>query len=536
MNKKLYSLAYIYISIPIILFLVGFLKWYIGIPCAILAVVTLFSMCRDVPDNGFKIPMNRETIEKILFVGFLVFLWVYLSGIGAMVDQNGDHRIRNGIYEALLNYSWPVKALAVDANYNVGERGLIYYLGFWLPSAFIGKITRIEIGYMFQIVWAWLGIMLLYLLICEHLKCVKAWPMIVFMGFSGLDFLGYLLLRFERNEIWAANRLEWWTYRYQFSSFTSQLFYVFNQAIPIWIAFMLVLRQRHNKYIAVLLGMTFISSALPVVGAVPLALCLVMSRKYVNNGIELSIKNSAWWKIWAKDTFSWQNVCGGLIPGLITGLYYLGNGSGKTISASVGNDLIQRGIERLFIATDIGALNSYKVASLDPVLLQAYKDAGLSYRWYSGSFKGDIFIYLMFILLDALVYYFAIYKYQKNNPLMYVSLIWLLICPKITLGVSADFCMRASIPALMVLYLFVVDALRESARLKDRVIQISLIVMLSIGSLTAVHEVWNQTSEMYKDVALGDSLMQNSMQIDALLFTDNFAGSTDGFFFKYLAK
>ena len=119
---------------------------------------------------------------------------------------------------------------------------------------------------------------------------------------------------------------------------------------------------------------------------------------------------------------------------------------------------------------------------------------------------------------------------------MYVSLIWLLICPKITLGVSADFCMRASIPALMVLYLFVVDALRESARLKDRVIQISLIVMLSIGSLTAVHEVWNQTSEMYKDVALGDSLMQNSMQIDALLFTDNFAGSTDGFFFKYLAK
>ena len=38
--------------------------------------------------------------------------------------------------------------------------------------------------------------------------------------------------------------IEWWARFYQFSSFTTQLFWVFNQAVPAWIATLLVLSTK----------------------------------------------------------------------------------------------------------------------------------------------------------------------------------------------------------------------------------------------------------------------------------------------------
>ena len=519
-NSKLYTCAYIFLALPIIIFMLGWMKWFLAIPATAVAVFALYKMCKDTPDSGYKIPTDRGSIEKIVLVGIIVFFWVYLSGIGALSYQNGDHATRNGIFELLVHYKWPVKANSfVYATSAFEDRGLIYYLGYWLPAAVVGKLFGLVAGYLFQLVWAWLGIMLLYLLICEQVREIKVWPMLMFMSFGGLDFIGYMLLALDKTKVWGSNQLEWWSYYYQFSNVTTQLYWVFNQAIPLWIAMMLMLKQKNNRYLVTILGFVFICSALPTIGMVPIMLYLGLSRKYYVKSEELCIKNKSWWKLFAKDTFTPENILGGGITGIITALYYMSNGSGKTfrIAFAPFDNYIQ--------ATKMAAMQTEGIIFDIP------------YGGFNNYNKGMLFVYLMFILLEVGVYYIAIYKYQKNNGLFYVSLAWLLICPLFKVGVWADFCMRASLPALFVLFVLVLDTLKKSAAAKDRVVQISLIIFLCIGAITAFHEVYMSTNMTFTDLWTGKNMMQNALQIDAILPQSNFSGSVDSsIFFRFLAK
>ena len=245
-NKKIgiyiNILVYIYLALPTIIFFAGWLKWYFALPFGLVAAVACVKgFSNSIRDKCLIIDSSVDIeIRTLVKVLLLIALWVYISGIGGWCYQNKDHEVRNAIFRALVQYDWPV--ISYD-----GSRGLIYYIGFWLPAACVGKVFGLEAGYAAQVVWAVLGIFIVYYLICVYRKKVDLLPILFLIFFSGLDYVGTWILGEEGIDLSLAAHLEWWAYDMQFTSTTAQLFWVFNQAIPAWVSTMLIMTQKSCK-------------------------------------------------------------------------------------------------------------------------------------------------------------------------------------------------------------------------------------------------------------------------------------------------
>lgn len=479
LSKAVFPLAYIYCALPLVIFFMGWLKIYIAIPAAAVLIAALWFCMKNSPDISPE--TDKNSVAIIAAALFIIVLWVLLSGIGRVMYQNPDHLIRNTVYEILVNQSWPVKAYIPTENGTEG-RGLIYYIGFWMPAAVVGKIFGTAVGYVFQMIWAVLGIFLLYMLICAKMGKIRLFPLVVFIFFSGLDIVGFELFYGDVEKYNIIAHIEWWTGAdiFQFSSFTTQLFWVFNQAIPAWILTLLAYSQKNNRNIVFLAGLSMLNSTLPFVGMIPLFLCFVFEklRSFKKEDV----------KAFAKDLFGFVNILGGGISGIISFIYLKGNASGQNIGS----------------AGSVSYGSSYFILAA------------------------------LFVLLEAGVYYLAVLKYQKKRPIFYISLIWLCICPIIRVGSAADFCMRASVPALFMLYMLVTETLAKAFEKKDRVTAAALIVILCIGAVTAVHEI--SRSVVYTVLADGHPLNASADEYEVMT-AGNFSGKLDGnFFFEYLAK
>lgn len=481
-NNVLNGIIYLYVILPVMIFLLGWTKWFIGIPGAVILCICWYRMATDFA--VVELPAwNKIQTEKLIFVIGIILLWVYLSGIGKFVFQNTDHDCRNPIFDILVNYSWPVTKTMPEA-LGGDIKGLIYYIGFWLPAAVIGKIFGLTAGYCFQAVWAALGIVICYLVISSILKDVKIWPLLVLIFFSGLDIVGYRLLNGSAAALDSIAHLEWWS-DFQFSSFTTQLFWVFNQALPAWVVTLVLYVQKKNRYIVLLMGCVLISSTLPFVGMIPLAVYFTFFRKY-------DVKNkSERWKLWFKDTFSFENVLGGGIAGIVSFLYLKGNEASQNIVSSAQN------IDK----------------------------------------KGYLFMYVIFMILEVGIYYIAVYDFKKKDPLYYVTLVWLGICPLLRVGFGGDFCMRASIPALLILCLLVMQSLQESLRSKKYGAFCGMIVLLLIGSVTPIYEI-NRTIYMTAKAYREQQPVFCQSQTEEQIFDSyNFSGKIEeSFFYKYLGR
>lgn len=473
-HNILSSLIYLYVLLPAAIFLIGWCKLYIAIPGVIVLAFCWFRLCRNA--NVLKLPeWNAKNIETIVFVLIIVAVWVYLSGIGKLVFQNTDHDCRNPIFEILVNYKWPV---------NKDGRGLIYYIGFWLPSAVIGKLFGLNAGFCFQAVWAVLGIMIVYLLISSVLGEFRVWPIVLFIFFSGIDIVGYYLVNGtfkDLNGIW---QLEIWGDD-QYSSFTTQLFWVFNQALPTWITVLLIYLQKKNSYIVLLMGLLLLEGPLPFIGLIPFVVYFIFSRKYED------AHGAAWWKTWFKDTFTFENILGGGLAGLVAAAYLFANEAGQLISTSMeGKDV-----------------------------------------------RGYLMMYVLFIFVEFLCYVFAVYKYQKKNPLLYICTVWLCICPLIKLGYGTDFCMRASIPALLILFILVMKTWLVTWRNKDWRSFVPITILLLLGSLTPMHEI-NRTTAMTYYLYHEQHHVYSESQTEKKIFDSyNFSGGIESsLFYKYIGK
>lgn len=484
-SKIIMILAYLYLMLPVGIFLAGWCRWYVWVPGILILAFCFIKMCKNLPQT-WSPKWTLGDKEKVVFAVGAIMLWVYFSGVGALVAQNGDHLYRNTIYEMLVNHDWPVIGDAAVSGENT-RRALVYYIGFWLPSAVFGKVFGMEAGYLFQFFWAALGISLFYYLLCMKRKSLSLWPLAVFIFFSGLDIVGYYISGSDMGLMNSTLHLEWWS-QFQFSGITTQLFWVFNQAVPAWVCLMLIQIQKSNRCLVFLMGLLLLSSTLPFMGMVPFVIYFMFSRRYEGSRY-LSRK---WQKCFLKDTFTLENLLGGGFVGILTYLYLKCNFSGQRI-----------------LINEVG----------------------------KGTTKGFILIYVVFILLEAGVYWLAVYRFEKKNPLFYLVMVWLCICPLIKVGHAGDFCMRASIPALVLLCLMVIDALQSAFDGKNYLLLGSLILLLLIGSVTSVHEI-NRTVAMTTTAYTENKrIPENNVSEDVIFSADNFSGKADaGFFFRYLAS
>ena len=93
----------------------------------------------------------------------------------------------------------------------------------------VGKLTGWVGANLALYIWTALGIILTVLLLATKIKLTPLHLLLIFILFSGMDWLGSLL-RFiiipnTPNTLWPPIfHLEWWMPGFQYSSFTTQLF------------------------------------------------------------------------------------------------------------------------------------------------------------------------------------------------------------------------------------------------------------------------------------------------------------------------
>ena len=101
LERIAYYIAYLYIGLPVVIFVLGWIRWYIAVPLTAIILVSFF-MC--YLDKSRTPIVSERRIPRSTLTGMLVLVcvWAYLSGIGGLVYQNGDHPWRNSIFKALV--------------------------------------------------------------------------------------------------------------------------------------------------------------------------------------------------------------------------------------------------------------------------------------------------------------------------------------------------------------------------------------------------------------------------------------------------
>jgi hypothetical protein len=433
----------LYLMIPFLIFCLGYLKTSISI---IITLIFLWMILRDWVLKSQEEPSISFSIRNIILTLGVVMLWVGLSGIGGFAFQNIDFHMRNAILRDLINFDWPVKYYTNTLNPSI-PYNLVYYIGFWLPAAIVGKFAGWLAANIALYIWTVLGVVLTLYLLSSRIKLTPIKIIILLIFFSGMDGLGTLIkmiaLPQSINSLWPPIfHLEWWMPGYQYSSFTTQLFWVFNQAIPAWVCMAFLFVTRERKIMLLIWSLCCFFAPLPAIGMFPYVL-LKFPRELINiENLNASEKMQTarvfLLRLYrdARAFLSVENVLGGGIILGISLLYFLSNVQSTNRSASQ----IQ------------------------------------SYSWI---------LYIIFVLFDGLILWWMLKGRYKNDLNWYLAGFLLLAIPLIKVGNANDFCMRASIPTLFMLFIWSAETLSiPGIRVKT-----GLLLLLCLGAITPLYEI-----------------------------------------------
>ncbi|MDP4120581.1 MAG: hypothetical protein Q8876_05960 [Bacillota bacterium] len=480
-SKLVPRLFFLFFSIPFALFLYGWFKPIYSIPLFLILVISLFFALKHV--SALWIPnFTKSDITKIIILMLIVSAWVCCSGIGGFVWQTNDHIIRNAVFNDLVHKHWPVVDLKTNSL-------LVYYIAFWLPAAAFGKVFGLEAGYVFQDIWAILFILFLLYFVFTFMKKIVIWPLVVLIFFSGMDIIPYYIQK-GKIDIWHIDNHD----GFEISSITTQLNWVFNQAVPAWTATVFMFSQKKLKSIVLVLALLLLYSPLPFFGILPFVLFIVLYDFYIKRKSNELKKTNILFQFVPyaiSDVFSIENIIGGGVVGIASYLYLAANISGGHMH---------------FI--------------------------DLSHTFYLDS----IALYLPFEVIFVAL---AIWLCGIRHPLIYITTGFLIFCPFYQIGEAYDFVMRASIPALIVLYLLTVAALKKTYKKQNKKIAFSILVMvLFFGAITPLGEMNFIFDHTIHAIANGLPLKQHTVNYFHIKGTahDNLVGSLNSIFGKYFLK
>ena len=452
--------AVIFLALPLAAFTIGFLKWYWAIPAFSAIIYTICKVFRDSKQT--RIAERSISISVFALFGLFGFMliWTFLGGMNGYWFQTSDWGARNAVFRDLITHTWPV--------YFQSGSALVYYLGFWLPAAAIGKLVFILsnsleaawfVGRMALWVWSSVGLSIISLLLFVYLGAEKnrtRWMvLLLFVFFSGMDIIGVFLGK-KQGLLLSPEvlHLEWWgPNAYQFSSITTCLYWVFNQAIIPWMITLLVMLDDDARLDVFYLAAGMLCAPMPTVG-----LFVLMAGQEAVHMISSIRERKA--KEWVSKVFSLSNLLVLICCVPILAFYLLGSNA----------------------AGDIGYKAAEKASDSTFVLIAKYA---------------------IFIILDAGVLLFLLWPFYNRNIQFYVVGISLLVFPLIQVGTKSDFCMRASIPSIFVLMVCTMDVLankriqlkqlhKERTRQEklQRLCIPLLCITLAIGAVTPAVEIY----------------------------------------------
>lgn len=485
LDRVMTALAYGYLTLPPLVFVLGWLRWYLALPVAAVLVVSCVLCLRGETYQSPAFLLGAPGAGKrLLLLAGVVALWFLLSGLGGYTYQNKpDHDLRNATFRDLVACKWPLMATprADAGSFLAGAPRVayVYYLGHWLPAAVVGKVCGLRAGIHALFLWSLLGGLLALYFYFRHLGTTRLTLGLIFLAFSGLDVIGYLVLQGHLPPF--GTHIEWWATYFQYSSITTTLFWVFNQTIAVWLIVMLLLNQRSARNAGYLYAMSFIVGPYSALGMLPLVLYQLI--------------RASGRAVWRWLTF--QNVAAVLLLAVVCGSYYL-------------------------TSTNGGVRTGW--------LFQIYPFS-----------TAALFTLLLFWLLEFGLLLLVIGHAFYREPLFWITAGLLLFIPCFHSGICNEFAMRASIPPLLLTMVFCARYFTLPNR--RRWATIALTVLLIIGAWTPGAEVWRSLRHAAQWPVLADEYRSQTYTgtYPLMLTNENFQyylalDPERSFFFKYLAR
>ena len=408
-----------YLLLPVIIFLVTYLKPYIGIPAALILLICFLASLGTGPvarahDRRFgKVEGSDKPGSLTLPLGFVIFLAVMAviltitSGIGEFVYSTDDHSFRRAIFRDLINYKWPVvfdnstQSNEIIANYmGEGKVAFVYYFAYWMVPALIGKLFGFAVGNIALVLWSALGLFLILLGMNMFIGKKSLATVFVFMFASGLDAIPFMFHLFHGMPSWGW--LEGWTHHLSYLSMATNLMNVYNQVIPCWLAAILLMTSGSNLMIGFIGALTFAYSPWVTIGILPIAAARLFMKSSERK---------------VKSILGPLNVIPAVIMLIVFGSFYMA-GSGEAM------------------------------------------DRGFTWDFY-GSIPRFAAAYILLIIIEILPYLLLTRRSDLKSPLLIASVVTLLIIPFYMVSLNNDLCMRASMPALFVLTVYMAACLAD---------------------------------------------------------------------------
>jgi hypothetical protein len=457
-------LSILYLTLPFFLFLFGWVRLTIAIPLAIIIIFALYKALftnYQSPITNHQSPAHHWSLNTVYW-SLLTALFLLLSGIGGYAFQNWDHNWRNVVFRDLMNFDWPVTYAQPESG---PVKMLVYYVGFWLPSALVGKLINWQAANFALFLWSLVGLLLVTHHLGNYLKTSNLKATLLLILFSGLDILGTLFFPQEYPTIFPPiTHLETWAGNLQYSSFTTQLFWVFNQAIPAWLCIIVIARRanfptkqspsnteiasgeeqertrtsspQENDVLLLLWSLCFFFAPLAAVGLLPYVLIEIVKQ----TDFKSPFKN-----------LRWEILLSAIIIFLLSSFFFTSNTAAQS-----------RGFQSIPFTK-----------------------------------------FLAFFLLEGGILWLVLAPTKFRDPRWLVTGVLLALIPFVQLGSDRDFVMRASIAPLFYLMLLTGETIFNKST--PRLVLITVYCLLILGSFTPLYEINRSLYRTYEYYILQDA-------------------------------
>ncbi len=502
-RETFFTASLIYLSLPIVVFFLGYLKLVWGIVFSALTIAALVFAIRRLAREGRGSQTDKIELKPSYFMVVipLVLIFIYLGGVSEYTWTTIDHRVRYAILNDLISYKWPVifdfstqSNPVVAAELGDGQVAFAYYFVFWMVPAVIGKLTNLAVARVALFAWSALGLFLVALggsfLYGKSSKTM----FVAIMLFSGFDVIPGTI-----NDILGIpSTWEGWNCHLHIHGNFYQIMNVFNQSIPGWLITMLLMMCVSGSCVGLLGSLMFCYSPWAAIGFAPLCLCrLVMNKAKEKKSI-------------ITDLFTPGNLIAPVVFIVAFATFYTANSA-----ATSGNGWIW-----LFYGT--------------PMEL--------------------VIDYVKYVVFEFGLWALILYTRHKKDPLFWTSIATLLVMPVYKITIANDFIMRGSMAPMFLIGVYAAMFIAENFYhclhdkgfvLKTRAALLTIIVAayvpvnLMLTSIAMTYEIRVNKGHLEDYVAHDIESFGNINHEDQLemvrtqFYVYNYE---DTIFFKYLAK
>jgi len=495
------TLVLLYLLIPILIFIGGFIRPLIAIPIIILMALSGLLLIKDCHKQT---EVESLMIEKssLIIAGAICAVTIVVAGVGEFAWSTLDHAVRYATLNDLVNNSWPI-SFDIKEQYHPelfsfiksGNSAFIYYFSFWMIPALVGKCLGLFAARIALVLWATIGLFLVYLGICFICRKSSVVLLVFFIIFSGLDLVPYVICTLMGQSI----EFEKWNVLIVVFGNYRQLADVFNQCIPAWLIGVLLIKISNNKSIGLLGALLFAYSPWATIGLVPLCVSgLFIKNKYTStdtNKVSNTIRN----------ILSWNNIIPAVLMLFCFGAFYKSNSNSYVYNGFIWN---------------------------------SFKTVGELIREYLG-----------YLLFEVAIWAVIALPSRRKNYMLITAVVTLIIMPLYRVSAFNDWCRRGTIVPLFVLCVYSIDEVYKSVlelkenkqvllnRVKVVLLGASAFVAISMSVIAIAITMQFITGDRSNDTSR-DIVSFGRIETETYVSTVEpyLSDYEDSFFFKYLAR